>query len=123
MVLQESVALLQAWYKQEPSEQLTGLASHGITLLAHDALKVHRWRRQAALIALRDLIQRPQKIRRFMLIAVGLILAQRLRLLGKQAAADLVPELQPGNGRAHRFDGFLALALDKALAQDIQFDQ
>ncbi len=56
-----------------------------------------------------------------MLIAVALLPAQRLRLLGKQAPTDLIPGLQLGNRQADLLHGFLALTVHQGLAQQIQF--
>ena len=55
-----------------------------------------------------------------MLIAVALLSAQRLRLLGKQAPADLVSRLQHRHGLPDLLHGFLALALHQRLAQQVQ---
>ena len=55
-----------------------------------------------------------------MLVAVALVPAQRLRILGKQAAADFVSRLQSRHRHTDLLHGFLALALHQGLAQQVQ---
>ena len=54
-------------------------------------------------------------------IAVGLVPAQRLRLLGEHAAANVVPGFQSRDSDAYLLHGLFPLAFQQGLAQQVHF--